>query len=66
NLLELCLGGHNQNNNKCLNLTIWCLAKHLHTGSKVIESCAYLAIEIFNEGYVTFERDNGHNYWSTM
>ncbi|KYN22479.1 hypothetical protein ALC57_05121 [Trachymyrmex cornetzi] len=45
-----CLGGHNQNNNECLNSMIWHLApKHLHTGSKTIESCAYLAAGIFNE-----------------
>jgi len=53
NLLERCLGGHNQNNNKCLNSTIWRLAsKYLHIGSKIIESCIF-DCRIFNESYVT-------------
>ncbi|KYN19113.1 hypothetical protein ALC57_08557 [Trachymyrmex cornetzi] len=54
NLLERCLSGHNQNNNKCLNSIIWRFApKHLHTGSKTIESYAYLAAGIFNDGFIT-------------
>ncbi|XP_011148323.1 uncharacterized protein LOC105188508 [Harpegnathos saltator] len=53
-LLEQCLGGNIRNNNESFNATICRLApKHLHSGSKVIESCAYLAAGMFNEGYIT-------------
>ena len=50
-LLERCLGGHNQNANESFNATVWVLSpKHLHSGLKVVEISAYIAAGIFNEG----------------
>ncbi|CAK9814870.1 hypothetical protein ANTQUA_LOCUS8255, partial [Anthophora quadrimaculata] len=53
-LLERCLGGHTQNANESFNSTVWRLApKHLHSGLKIIETAAYLAADLFNEGYAS-------------
>ncbi|KOC58640.1 hypothetical protein WH47_02077 [Habropoda laboriosa] len=50
-LLERCLGGYTQNANESFNSTVWRLApKHLHSGLKVVEVAAYLAVSLFNEG----------------
>jgi len=53
-LLERCVGGHTQNANESLNVTIWRLApKHLHCGRKITEIAAWIAAGIFNEGYLS-------------
>jgi len=51
-LLTRCLGGHTQNSNESFNSTVWRMnPKHLHSGQKVVEIAAYMAAEMFNEGY---------------
>lgn len=51
-LLERCLGGHTQSANGSFNSTVWKLCpKHLHSGTKIIETPAYIAAGLFNEGY---------------
>lgn len=53
NLLERCLGAETQNNNESLNSLIWTFApKHVHSGIKIVEIATYLAISIFNEGFL--------------
>lgn len=51
-LLERCLGGYTQNANESFNSTVWRFApKHLHCGIKTVETAAYIAAGVFNEGY---------------
>lgn len=51
-LLERCLGGYIQNSNESFNSTIWKLCpKHLHSSTKSIETCSFIAAAVFNEGY---------------
>ncbi|XP_046588571.1 uncharacterized protein LOC124293108 [Neodiprion lecontei] len=51
-LLKRCLGGHTQNANESFNSTIWRLApKHLHSGLKIVEISAYIAVGIVNDGF---------------
>ncbi|XP_046617623.1 uncharacterized protein LOC124303880 [Neodiprion virginianus] len=51
-LLTRCLGGHTQNANETFNSTVWRITpKHLHSGIKIFEIAAYIAGEMFNEGY---------------
>ena len=53
-LLERCLGGFNQNNNKGLNNLIWKIApKTMHSGVKIVEIAALTSSCIFNEGIVS-------------
>ena len=53
NLLHRCLGSETQNNNESLNSLIWTFApKHIHAGKKTIEIANYLAVCIFNEGFL--------------
>lgn len=52
-LLERCLGSETQNNNESLNSLIWTFApKHIHAGTRTIEIATFLAVCIFNEGYI--------------
>ncbi|XP_026828856.1 uncharacterized protein LOC113562728, partial [Ooceraea biroi] len=52
-LLERCLGAETQNNNESLNSLIWTFApKHLHVGVKVVEIATFLAVIIFNKGFM--------------
>ncbi|XP_044581963.1 uncharacterized protein LOC123263348 [Cotesia glomerata] len=52
-LLHRCLGSETQNNNESLNSLIWTFApKHIHAGSQTIQIANYLAVAIFNEGYL--------------
>ncbi|XP_070528568.1 uncharacterized protein [Cardiocondyla obscurior] len=51
-LLERCLGAETQNN-ESLNFLIWTFApKHLYSGPKIIEISTFLAVTIFNEGFM--------------
>jgi len=51
-LLERCLGGHNQNKNESFNALVWRLApKHLHAGTKIVEIAAFIAAITFNDGF---------------
>jgi len=51
-LLERCLGGYTQNANEFFNASVWRLAsKHLNCGWKIVEIAAFLAEDIFNDGY---------------
>jgi len=54
-LLERCLVAETQNNNEnSLNSLIWTFApKHFHSGAKIVETATFLAIIIFNEGFMT-------------
>lgn len=52
-LLERCLGAETQNNNESLNSLIWTFApKHLHSGRKIIEIATFIAVSIFNQGFL--------------
>ncbi|XP_044578272.1 uncharacterized protein LOC123260944 [Cotesia glomerata] len=52
-LLTRCLGSEAQNNNESLNSLIWTFApKHIHSGPKIIEIATFLALCIFNEGFI--------------
>lgn len=52
-LLHRCLGSETQNNNESLNSLIWTFApKHIHAGTQTIQIATYLAVAIFNEGYL--------------
>lgn len=52
-LLHRCLGSETQNNNESLNSLIWTFApKHIHCGTQTIEIANYLAVAIFNEGFL--------------
>ncbi|XP_044577106.1 uncharacterized protein LOC123260173 [Cotesia glomerata] len=52
-LLTRCLGSETQNNNESLNSLIWTFApKHIHSGPKIIEIATFLAVCIFNEGFI--------------
>lgn len=52
-LLERCLGAEAQNNNESLNSLIWTFApKHIHSGTKIVEIATFLAVIIFNEGFM--------------
>lgn len=51
NLLERCVGGFNQNNNESYNQLIWKISpKIVPAGLKIVETAAYIAAGIFNEG----------------
>lgn len=51
-LLERCLGGYTQNSNESFNSAVWKLCpKHLHSGTKIVETAVYIAVAQFNEGY---------------
>ena len=53
-LLERCLGGLTQNANESLNALIWRFTpEHLNSGSKIVETAAYLAGCIFNDGHAS-------------
>jgi hypothetical protein len=50
-LLERCVGGFNQNNNESYNQLIWKITpKVIPCGSKVVQTAAYIAAGMFNEG----------------
>lgn len=50
-LLERCVGGFNQNNNESYNQLIWKISpKIVPAGSKTVETAAYIAAGVFNEG----------------
>ena len=52
-LLTRCIGAETQNNNESLNSLIWTLApKHIHSGPKIVEIATFLAVIIFNEGFL--------------
>ncbi|XP_074108761.1 uncharacterized protein LOC141533663 [Cotesia typhae] len=52
-LLTRCLGSETQNNNESLNSLIWTFApKHIHSGSQIIEIATFIAVCIFNEGFI--------------
>ncbi|KYN11782.1 hypothetical protein ALC57_16060 [Trachymyrmex cornetzi] len=52
-LLERCLDAETQINNESLNALIWNFApKHLHCVAKTIEIATFLAVIIFNEGFL--------------
>ncbi|XP_068988155.1 uncharacterized protein [Bombus flavifrons] len=52
-LLERCLGSETQNNNESLNSLIWTFApKHIHAGTQTIQISTFLAVCIFNEGFI--------------
>ncbi|XP_044584111.1 uncharacterized protein LOC123264734 isoform X1 [Cotesia glomerata] len=52
-LLERCLGSETQNNNESLNSLIWTFApKHIHAGTHTIEIANFIAVCIFNEGFL--------------
>ena len=47
------MGSETQNNNESLNSLIWTFApKHIHARKKTIEIANYLAVYIFNEGFL--------------
>ena len=51
--MERCLGSEIQNNNESLNLLIWTFApKHIHAGTQTIQISTFLAVCIFNEGFI--------------
>ena len=62
------MGGFTQNANESFNATVWRLdPKHLSCGSKIIEIVAYLAIGMFNDGYMyvcieSYERSRTENW----
>jgi len=52
-LLERCLEAETQNNNESLNSLIWTFApRHLHSWAKIVEIATFLAVVIFNEGFM--------------
>lgn len=52
-LLTRCLGSETQNNNESLNSLIWTFApKHIHSGPEIIEIATFIAVCIFNEGFI--------------
>ena len=52
-LLTRCLGSETQNNNESLNSLIWTFApKHIHSGAQIIEIATFIAVCIFNEGFI--------------
>lgn len=52
-LLVRCLGSETQNNNESLNSLIWTFApKHIHAGVHIIEIATFIAVCIFNEGFI--------------
>ncbi|KAL1512702.1 hypothetical protein ABEB36_002249 [Hypothenemus hampei] len=52
-LLRRCLGAETQNNNESLNSLIWTFApKHIHAGPQTVEIANYIAVCIFNEGFL--------------
>ncbi|XP_048512253.1 uncharacterized protein LOC125501155 [Athalia rosae] len=52
-LLVRCLGSETQDNNESLNSLIWTFApKHIHAGLRVIEIATFIAVSIFNEGFI--------------
>ena len=51
--MERCLGSETQNNNESLNSLIWTFAlKHIHAGTQTIQISIFLAVCIFNEGFI--------------
>ena len=51
--LERCLGSETRNNNESLNSLIWTFApKHIHAGTQTIQISTFLAVCIFNEGFI--------------
>ena len=47
------MGSEIQNNNESLNLLIWTFApKHIHAGTQTIQISTFLAVCIFNEGFI--------------
>ena len=51
--MERCLGSETQNTNESLNLLIWTFApKHTHAGTQTIQISTFLAVCIFNEGFI--------------
>lgn len=52
-LLDRCKGNNTQNNNESYNGLLWHFApKHLHCGSKTVELANYIAVGVFNDGFV--------------
>ena len=52
-LLQKCLGAETQNSNESLNSLIWTFApKHIHCGPKIVQIATFLAVIIFNEGFL--------------
>ncbi|EFN65263.1 hypothetical protein EAG_12347, partial [Camponotus floridanus] len=46
-----CLGGYTQNSNESFNNILWRIApKNTNSSSTIVETAAYLAVSIFNEG----------------
>lgn len=62
-LLERCVGSFTQSNNESLNQLIWKISpKHLSETSVIVETAAYVAASVFNEGsfaLLTFVQDMG-------
>jgi len=53
-LMQRCTGGNTQNSNESVNACVWKLApKHLHCAAKTVEIATYIAVSLFNEGYIT-------------
>jgi len=53
-LLDRCKGNNTQNNNESYNGLLWHFApKHLHNRLKTIELSNYLAVGIFNDGFLS-------------
>ena len=51
--LERCLGSESQNNNESLNSLIWNFTpKHIHARTQTIQISTFLAVCIFNEGFI--------------
>jgi len=47
------LGAETQNNNESLNSLIWTFSpKHIHSGVKTVQLATFLAVCIFNEGFL--------------
>jgi len=52
-LMQRCTGGNTQNSNESVNACVWKLApKHLHCAAKTVEIATYIAVSLFNEGYI--------------
>lgn len=52
-LLERCIGAETQNNNESLNSLICTFApKHIHSEPKIVEIATFIAIIIFNDGFM--------------
>ena len=48
-----CLASETQNNNESLNSLIWTFVpKHTHAGTQTIQISTFLAVCIFNEGFI--------------